>query len=107
MGIKKNIKSIPTYRVHIKSLYIHLNNIDETNKAGYDIGNRDAHMSSELRKIMTLHPSAHIAVPVGMVHTVSDGKERTLYEKIKDLKPTRVIVDYREDVEREINDRQR
>jgi len=57
------------------------------------LGQRDLLMADHLREITQKHHSSRIAHIGGVAHILDHPKKKTLYSVIKDLRPSRIIID--------------
>lgn len=59
---------------------------------GTYVGSRDEYMETHLRRIAGDHPDSRIVHVGGCLHILDDPKGMTLYSRIADLKPKRVVL---------------
>jgi len=57
------------------------------------IGVRDQHMATEIRRQLTTDPVRHLIHVGGWVHLVEDAAGETLFSRLADLSPRRVLLD--------------
>lgn len=57
------------------------------------IGPRDQHMARQIRHRLDARPERHLVHIGGWVHLVEDAREETLYSRLKDLGPRRLLLE--------------
>ena len=63
-------------------------------KRGFEgIGPRDLHMATEIRRRLEASPERHLLHIGGWVHLVDDGAGETLFSRLADLSPQRLLLD--------------
>ncbi len=68
---------------------------------GHVIGRRDAVFEQKIRTLVKQNPEKRIVTVTGALHLVPDPQQQTLYERIKDLQPERLLLkQYAERIER-------
>jgi hypothetical protein len=58
------------------------------------IGRRDRHMAGEIRRLLAARPGRLVHIG-GWVHLVADREGETLYSRLEELSPERLILDHR------------
>lgn len=57
------------------------------------IGPRDLHMAGEIRRRLAARPERHLVHIGGWVHLVEDDEGETLYSRLRDLEPRRLLLE--------------